>query len=546
MAIGHFEPDYFDTLDENLDFGRSAAEWLIKNGLSNAQQIARITATHFGYPLLDLSQFDFLYADIEENLLQAGRGLEVKILQKHQNILFVGVVDPTDQQLLQQVKFRSSMQIEPIVVEYDKLNSNLSNQSNGIDDGLLQEVALDTAALESLDNSPDIDDAPIVRFVQRTLSEALHKGASDIHFEPYEKSYRVRFRIDGVLQEASQPPLGAKTKIAARIKVMSQLNTTVTRLPQDGRLRVTLGADDRKIDFRVSILPTLFGEKIVMRLLDSTRAVLGIEQLGLEAKQRKDVEKALAKPHGMILVTGPTGSGKTVSLYTFLQMLNEESVNISTVEDPAEINIPGINQVNINDRIGLSFAKALRSLLRQDPDVIMVGEIRDLETADISIKASQTGHKVLSTLHTNDATATIIRLKNMGVESFNIASSLNLVIAQRLVRKLCRCKVPHPFGVRALVHAGFCETAPKGDWTPLAAKGCDACNGTGYSGRTGIYEVMPISETMQELIITNASALDMERQARSEGVLSMKDSGLIKIQQGMTSIEEILSATKAD
>lgn len=327
---------------------------------------------------------------------------------------------------------------------------------------------------------------------------------------------------------------------------MSSLNTTETRIPQDGRIRMTLGADERKIDFRVSTLPTLFGEKIVMRLLDSSKSLLKLEQLGFENVQRDAIEKALAKPHGMILVTGPTGSGKTVSLYTFLQMLNNDSINISTVEDPAEINLPGINQVNINERIGLTFAKALRALLRQDPDVIMVGEIRDLETADISIKASQTGHKVLSTLHTNDAVSTIIRLKNMGVETFNISSSVSLIIAQRLVRKLCSCKSPHPQGPRALTTPSLTSNVPQEDWTPFCAVGCETCNGTGYLGRTGIYEVLPVSEGMQELIISGASALDMERLARQEGISSMRESGLAKIRLGITSIEEILSATKTD
>jgi len=415
-----------------------------------------------------------------------------------------------------------------------------------MDEGLLTEVESDAGNSINEEASPDVDDAPIVRFVQRVLSDALKKGASDIHFEPYEKSYRVRFRIDGVLQEASQPPLAAKSKIAARIKIMSRLNTTETRVPQDGRIRLTLGADERKIDFRVSTLPTLFGEKIVMRLLDSSKSLLKLEQLGFDNTQRSAVEKALAKPHGMILVTGPTGSGKTVSLYTFLQMLNNDSINISTVEDPAEINLPGINQVNINERIGLTFAKALRALLRQDPDVIMVGEIRDLETADISIKASQTGHKVLSTLHTNDAVSSIIRLKNMGVETFNIASSVSLIIAQRLVRKLCNCKSPHPLGLQALTTSGLLKELPQEDWTPFCAVGCEACNGTGYSGRTGIYEVLPVSEAMQELIISGASALELERLARQEGIASMSESGVAKVRLGITSIEEILSATKAD
>ena len=528
--------------------GRSVADWIVNNGIVSAELLASSVAQHFGYPLLDLSQFDDSRSGLEAELIQAEKGLEAFVLGRRQGTLSVAMADPTDLSTIQQLKFRTQLQVEPVVVEYDKLLHRLekSDPAHGMEEGLLTDVESETGAGGAEEQSPDVDDAPIVRFVQRVLSEALKKGASDIHFEPYEKSYRVRFRIDGVLQETSQPPLAAKSKIAARIKIMSRLNTTETRIPQDGRIRLTLGADERKIDFRVSTLPTLFGEKIVMRLLDSSRSLLKLEQLGFEAEQKIAVEKALAKPHGMILVTGPTGSGKTVSLYTFLQMLNHESINISTVEDPAEINLPGINQVNINERIGLTFAKALRALLRQDPDVIMVGEIRDLETADISIKASQTGHKVLSTLHTNDAVSSIIRLKNMGVETFNIASSVSLIIAQRLVRKLCSCKAPHPQGLQAVVNSGLARELPHADWTPFCAVGCESCNGTGYSGRTGIYEVLPVSEAMQELIISGASALDMERLARQESVASMSESGLRKVRAGITSIEEILSATKAD
>ncbi|MAG82108.1 MULTISPECIES: type IV-A pilus assembly ATPase PilB [unclassified Limnobacter] len=528
--------------------GRSVAEWIVNNGLVSAELLASTVAQHFGYPLLDLSQFDDTREGIEADLIQAEKGLEAFVLNRRHGSLSVAMADPTDLSTIQQLKFRTQLQVEPVVVEYDKLLSRIekNDPSQGMDEGLLTEVESDANSSNNEETSPDVDDAPIVRFVQRVLSDAMKKGASDIHFEPYEKSYRVRFRIDGVLQETSQPPLAAKSKIAARIKIMSRLNTTETRIPQDGRIRLTLGADERKIDFRVSTLPTLFGEKIVMRLLDSSKSLLKLEQLGFDNTQRLAVEKALAKPHGMILVTGPTGSGKTVSLYTFLQMLNNDSINISTVEDPAEINLPGINQVNINERIGLTFAKALRALLRQDPDVIMVGEIRDLETADISIKASQTGHKVLSTLHTNDAVSSIIRLKNMGVETFNISSSVSLIIAQRLVRKLCNCKSPNPLGLQALTTSGLLKEVPQEDWTPFCAVGCEACNGTGYSGRTGIYEVLPVSEAMQELIISGASALDLERLARQEGIASMSESGVAKIRLGITSIEEILGATKAD
>lgn len=547
LSQGLLDQDKLDELTQAEPQGKSVAEWLVKSGVIASDALARAVSSHYSYPILDLSQFDQASSlNLEPELSAANRGLEAVVLNRRHDTLNVAMADPTDLATVQQLKFRTQLHIEPIVVEYDKLMHALGESRGGMDEGLMTEVEQDTLNLASAVDEPDVEEAPIVRYVQRVLGDALKRGASDIHFEPYEKSYRVRFRIDGVLQETSQPPLAARAKIAARIKIMSRLNTTETRIPQDGRIRLTLGNDERKVDFRVSTLPTLFGEKIVMRLLDSTRSVMKLEQLGLDAKQEQAVQEALQKPHGMILVTGPTGSGKTVSLYTFLHMLNDETVNISTVEDPAEINMAGVNQVNINERIGLTFAKALRAMLRQDPDVIMVGEIRDLETADISIKASQTGHKVLSTLHTNDAVSTVIRLKNMGVETYNIASSVNLIIAQRLVRKLCACKAPHPDGLQVLVKAGLVDQTPQEDWTPFCAVGCDNCNGTGYRGRTGIYEVMPVSEAMQELIIRGASALEMERQVRTEGVATMRESGLAKIRQGVTTVEEILAATKID
>ena len=410
-AKGILDPQQLDQLTSEEIQGRSVAEWIVNSGIVSAELLASSVAQHFGYPLLDLGQFDDSRDGVDTDLIQAEKGLEAFVLSRRHGTLSVALADPTDLSTIQQLKFRTQLQVEPVVVEYDKLVNRIekNDRSHNMDDGLLTEVESESQINNAEESAPDVDDAPIVRFVQRVLNDALKKGASDIHFEPYEKTYRVRFRIDGVLQETSQPPLAARNKIAARIKIMSRLNTTETRTPQDGRIRLTLGADERKIDFRVSTLPTLFGEKIVMRLLDSSKSLLKLEQLGFDNIQRTAVEKALAKPHGMILVTGPTGSGKTVSLYTFLQMLNHESINISTVEDPAEINLPGINQVNINERIGLTFAKALRALLRQDPDVIMVGEIRDLETAEISIRASLTGHLVFSTLHTNDAPGAITR-----------------------------------------------------------------------------------------------------------------------------------------
>lgn len=548
LAQGHLDSTQLDEALQRPIQGRSLAGWLIETGLSAADKMALSMSKHLGFPLFDISQLNpDTYNELDPSLRQSTKGLDALVLGQRNGTLYVGVVDPTDLSIQQQIKFRTQLLVEPVVVEHDKLSSfvSKSNQAEASSQFLSEEEASEGAG-DSAGEDVDIDDAPIVRFVQRVLQEALDKGASDIHFEPYEKHYRIRLRIDGQLQETVQPPLAAKSKIAARIKIMSRLNTTETRTPQDGRMRISSNTEDRKIDFRVSTLPTLFGEKIVLRILNSNTSMMKLDHLGLTDAQIVLVEKALEQPHGMILVTGPTGSGKTVSLYTFLMMLNKENVNISTVEDPAEIHLNGVNQVNINERIGLTFAKALRALLRQDPDIIMVGEIRDFETADISIKASQTGHMVLSTLHTNDASQTIVRLRNMGVETFNIASSINLIIAQRLVRKLCTCKQPHPLGNEALVTAGLIEKGTHLDSTPFCAVGCDACNGTGYKGRVGIYEVMPLSENMQELILKGANALELEQQGRSEGVLGLKDAGTMKVLQGITTIEEILAATRTD
>lgn len=530
--------------------GMTVANWLVTTGLASSKDMAKVVADHFGFPLLDLSQVDVdAVAEKEPNLLQAAKGLDVFLLGSRNGTLFAAVADPTDLSVLQQLKFRTQMQVEPIVVEQHKL-ANLTQQAmnnQGGVDLLTEDIDGLNAGLS--EEELGVDDAPIVRFVHRALQEAIRLGASDIHLEPYETQYRIRYRIDGVLQETAHPPVTAKSKIAARIKIMSKLNTTETRIPQEGRLQVTgLGGKNRKVDFRVSTLPTLHGEKIVLRILNSNQTILKLDKLGLNQKQMDDIKAALELPHGMILVTGPTGSGKTVTLYTFLSMLNNPSINISTVEDPAEINLPGVNQVNINEKIDLTFSRTLRALLRQDPDVIMVGEIRDSDTADISIKASQTGHLVLSTLHTNDAVSSIVRLKNMGVELFNIAGSLNMVIAQRLVRQLCSCKAPHPKGIQAMVMAGLMrnDETTQVDWTPFCAVGCDACNGTGYEGRTGIYEVMKVSEAMRNLILEDAPAKVFEQTARDEGVISMRQAGINKVREGITSIEEILGATTTD
>ncbi len=389
--------------------------------------------------------------------------------------------------------------------------------------------------------SAEVDDAPVVRFIQKILHDAIAEGASDIHFEPYEKYYRVRYRTDGILREIVQPPLAIKEKIASRIKVISRLDISEKRVPQDGRMKLVL-SKTKSIDFRVSTLPTLHGEKIVMRILDASSAMLGIDALGYEPDQRDALMEAIGRPYGMVLVTGPTGSGKTVSLYTCLNLLNRPGVNISTAEDPAEINLPGINQVNVNDKAGLTFAAALRSFLRQDPDIIMVGEIRDLETAEISVKAAQTGHLVLSTLHTNDAPTTLSRLQNMGVAPFNIASSVILITAQRLCRRLCTCKKPVSIPVQALLQAGFTEADIDG-LQLYGPGGCDRCKGSGYKGRVGIYQVMPISDEIGRLIMTGGNAIDIADQARREGVRDLRQSGLIKVKQGITSLEEVLANT---
>jgi len=395
---------------------------------------------------------------------------------------------------------------------------------------------------ESEDIQAEVDDAPVVRFIQKVLIDAINEGASDIHFEPYEKYYRIRFRTDGSLREIAQPPLILREKIAARIKVISRLDISEKRVPQDGRMKLVL-SKNKAIDFRVSTLPTLHGEKIVMRILDPSSAMLGIDALGYDPDQREALIEAIGRPYGMILVTGPTGSGKTVSLYTCLNMLNKGDSNISTAEDPAEINLPGINQVNVNEKAGLTFAAALRAFLRQDPDIIMVGEIRDLETAEISIKAAQTGHLVLSTLHTNDAPTTLERLKNMGVAPFNIASSVILITAQRLARRLCKCKQPMDIPHDALIDAGFTEDELDGSWRPMGPKGCDVCQGSGYKGRVGIYQVMPISEEMQRIIMNNGNSMDVAAQAELEGVSDLRRSGLRKVKAGITSLSEVLATT---
>ena len=398
-------------------------------------------------------------------------------------------------------------------------------------------------AASSDEESAEVEDAPVVKYIQKILLDAISAGVSDIHFEPYEKYYRIRYRLDGILMEVAQPPLAIKDKVASRIKVISKLDISEKRVPQDGRMKLVL-SKTKAIDFRVSTLPTLFGEKIVMRILDSSGVKLGIEALGYDPDQQQELLKAIGRPYGMILVTGPTGSGKTVSLYTCLNILNQPGINISTAEDPAEIQLPGVNQVNVNEKAGLTFAAALRAFLRQDPDIIMVGEIRDLETADIAIKAAQTGHLVLSTLHTNDAPTTLMRLLNMGVAPFNVASSVIMITAQRLGRKLCtHCKKPEDIPPEALLRAGFKEEDLDGSWQPYGPVGCDNCKGTGYKGRIGIYQVLPISDDMRQVIMRGGSSIEIADLARAEGVRDMRQSGLLKVRSGLTSLEEIEAVT---
>jgi type IV pilus assembly protein PilB len=530
--------------------GLSFVQQLVKSRKLSAQEVSLFAAHTFGYPLLDLAAVDLDHLPL--NLIDTKIVLNHRVvaLGKRGNRVFVAMSDPSNEQVLQEVKFATGLSMEPVVVEDDKLSivvKKLTDSSGRALDIATEDVDLSGIEVAEAISQPDVatedvDDAPVVKYVTKILLDAINGGASDIHFEPYEKFYRIRYRTDGILYDVAQPPLAIKEKIASRIKVVSRLDISEKRVPQDGRMKLVL-SKTRAIDFRVSTLPTLFGEKICMRILDPSSATLGIDALGYEPEQREQLMNAISRPYGMVLVTGPTGSGKTVSLYTCLNILNKPGINISTAEDPAEINLPGVNQVNVNDKQGLTFAAALKAFLRQDPDIIMVGEIRDQETGEISIKAAQTGHMVLSTLHTNDAPQTLTRLMNMGIAPFNIASSVILVTAQRLARKLCTCKQPVDIPQEALKRAGYRDDDLDGTWQPFGPVGCEVCKNTGYKGRVGIYQVMPISEEMERIIMKNGTAIDLADQAAREGVKDLRQSGLIKVKKGLTSLEEIEAVT---
>ena len=527
----------------------SFVSWLVQNKLVKSDTLMRLAGEQFGIPYFDLKAVNsevFPKDSISEKLARQYRALP---LYKHGNKLFIAVSDPSSLQAVNDIQFSTGMLVEALLVEDDKLGLAIDNlyQSttgglDGVDDGDLDNLDLQDTEARDVGQSTEVDETPVVRFVNKMLLDAIKSGASDLHFEPYEKTYRVRFRIDGVLYQMATPPSQLRDRITARLKIMASMDISERRKPQDGRIKLKISSH-KSIDFRVSTLPTLWGEKVVMRILDSSSAQMGIDALGYEEDQKKLYLEALSKPQGMILVTGPTGSGKTVSLYTGLNILNTEDVNISTAEDPVEINLEGINQVNVNPKQGLDFSTALRAFLRQDPDVIMVGEIRDLETAEIAIKAAQTGHMVMSTLHTNSAAETLNRLRNMGVASFNIATSVNLIIAQRLARRLCNsCKQAIEVPEEALLDEGF-TPEQLGTFTLYEPKGCDNCN-NGYKGRVGIYEVVKSTPALQKIIMQDANAIDIDVQMRKDGFNSLRMSGLLKVIQGVTSLAEVNRVTK--
>ena len=551
MQAGRLTPPQADALLkkstlEKLPF----IDVLLASGTIGGRELAVFCAETFAYPMLDLQALSpaaLPAKAIDPKLMQSQR---VVALSKRGNKMSVAISDPTNTQALDQIKFQTETSVEPVIVPHDALVRLLAELAKSSEQ-LMGELAGEEAEIQfaeeqeaALVEAPatDVEDAPIVRFLNKMLMDAVNMGASDLHFEPFEKFYRIRFRVDGVLIEHAQPPIAIKDKLVSRIKVLAKLDISEKRVPQDGRMRLIV-SPTKTVDLRISTLPTLFGEKTVMRILDPTQAQMGIDALGYDADQKALLLDAIARPYGMVLVTGPTGSGKTVSLYTCLNILNKPGINISTAEDPAEINLPGVNQVNVNEKAGLTFPIALKAFLRQDPDIIMVGEIRDLETADIAIKAAQTGHMVFSTLHTNDAPSTLTRLMNMGVAAFNIASSIVLITAQRLARRLCGCKRPVDISADLLLRAGFRPQELDGSWKPYGPVGCERCNGTGYKGRVGIYQIMPITPAIEALILAHGNAMQIAAQSEAEGVRSLRQSGLVKVRAGLTSLEEVLGCT---
>ncbi|MBW9263501.1 MAG: type IV-A pilus assembly ATPase PilB [Candidatus Thiodiazotropha sp. (ex. Lucinisca nassula)] len=542
------ESSFAEALDKKVPY----VSHLVEKKILNSIDIAISASRGFGVPIFDLDVLDPSVVPndlVAEKLVRNHHALPIF---KRGNRLFLAVSDPTNHQGLDEIRFNTGLASEAILVEEDKLNRMIDKvmdaQETGMDELLdadLDNLDISTGDEESSgdESSLDVDEAPVVRYINKILLDAINQGVSDIHFEPYEYTYRIRYRQDGMLHEVANPPSNLANRLSTRLKVMSRLNIAERRVPQDGRIKMKL-SKSRAIDFRVNTCPTLYGEKIVLRILDPTSAQLGIEALGFEEEQRTAFLEAISKPYGMILVTGPTGSGKTVSLYTALNLLNKPEINISTAEDPVEIQVAGINQVNMNTKTGLTFAEALRAFLRQDPDIVMVGEIRDLETAEIAIKAAQTGHLVLSTLHTNDAPQTLTRLANMGIPPFNIASSVNLIMAQRLARRLCEnCKTVDDVPKEALLEEGFTESDIATGFTTYKPVGCDLCT-NGYKGRVGIFQVMPVSEAMGKIIMEGGTSLQLEDQAQKEGVYNLRSSGLRKVMQGITSLQELNRVTK--
>ncbi len=523
---------------------------LTGSGAVSAVDLAHTMSMAFAAPLLDLEAIDIQRLPkglLDNKICQTYR---IVVLSKRNNRLIVATADPSDQEAAEKIKFSTQMGVDWVIAEYDKLSRLVevsgATAAEAMESIIGEDFEFDEAATDAMSEddtaSSEVEDAPVVKFLQKMLLDAFSMRASDLHFEPFEHTYRVRFRVDGELREIASPPVAIKEKLAARIKVISKLDISEKRVPQDGKMKLKIGPD-RVIDFRVSTLPTMYGEKIVIRILDPSSAKLGIDALGYEPEEKARLLAAIQRPYGMVLVTGPTGSGKTVSLYTCLNILNKPGVNIATAEDPAEITLPGVNQVSMNERAGMTFTVALKAFLRQDPDIIMVGEIRDIETADIAIKAAQTGHLVLSTLHTNDAPTTLTRMRNMGIAPFNIASSVILITAQRLARRLCpNCKSPADIPRETLLEAGFKEHEVDGSWTPYRPVGCSMCT-NGYKGRVGIYQVMPITDEIQRIVLRDGNAPEIAAQAELEGVRSLRQSGLHKVKMGMTSLEEVLGCT---